>query len=321
MNCYIFCFTCTNSSSLSFFPVDNTIGFQDPVLKSLMLTIENKMKTLPYVMDKKPLGWFKVLDEMKMMKTRFLSYNNVVQISKKIGNYNIDDMLQHLNDVGIIMWHNDVRSREMIIMNPITSFFKPATSILSAFNANIKGNRNSYQAIKNENKEFLTSDFDRLQRDGIITEELLRYTLMQSMETTRHPTGAEMYPIKDQESDYHTLKDIMLNYNLLVEIRSDLDNHSVYVIPSRLPLRNSNIIGGEIGGEDIPVYENTFYFTFRTDKNVFITRNPYTRGELNRQGYLPQGIFHYVLCRVVAWLNDEERDGDLSDYTLHQVNI
>ena len=62
---------------LCFFPVDNTKGRSDPVIRGLMQSVEVVINESDYVRELKPLSYFRAIDAISGAKQHFLSYQEV----------------------------------------------------------------------------------------------------------------------------------------------------------------------------------------------------------------------------------------------------
>jgi GTPase SAR1 family protein len=125
---------CTDGSgSLHFFPVNNTKWFfTSAAVKLLLDSCVNILKDADFVKKPVSLVWIKILDEIKAKKTSFLGILEVQEICAvySLSSDEIAEMLTFFYEMGILIWINEEKLRDIVILDPIEYFVKPATMII-----------------------------------------------------------------------------------------------------------------------------------------------------------------------------------------------
>ncbi len=90
-------------TELNFYPVDNTLGRRDPVMKQLMTKMENILETAEYVNELKPLRWLKCIDTLIGKKVSELPLSDVVEIARSchIKKDDIPEFLRFMHKVSM----------------------------------------------------------------------------------------------------------------------------------------------------------------------------------------------------------------------------
>eukprot|EP01041_Mallomonas_annulata_P000218 gene218-395_t len=158
-------------SKLNFFPVDNTKSGKDPVMLNLMKSVEKKLDTLDYVHEEKDLAWFQILDAMHATKRSYLTYEEVQTMAQDY-NVLVEDvsvMLSFFHQVGILMWHDEGRLKDVVIIDPVEYFVKPATLIICKHVATEDDKTIHQLDIHEKCKEEFPEDWKGMNRDGIFS--------------------------------------------------------------------------------------------------------------------------------------------------------
>lgn len=116
---------------LTFFPVDNCLGRNDPTIIKLLTVIEEVIEKSIYVHIDCPLSWFHAMDTMKThadTSQSYLTYTQVQEITMQCGieKQSLTSFLSFLHEMVVLMWHNDDHLRDVIILNPVEYFVTPA---------------------------------------------------------------------------------------------------------------------------------------------------------------------------------------------------
>ena len=120
------------STNLFFFPINNTLGRNDPMISRLMISIEEIVSESFYIQEEIPWIWLQLIDRLKDMKRSFLTYPDVVQLFQQysVGEETIPTFLSFCHEMSILMWDEEQRLKNIIILDPIEYFVKPATMII-----------------------------------------------------------------------------------------------------------------------------------------------------------------------------------------------
>jgi GTPase SAR1 family protein len=119
-----------HASSLCFFPVNNVE--QSGTVTQLLEVCQSFLEKADFVKLKVPFVWLKILDEMKEKRESFLTVNaiNEMCFKFKLSSEGIVKMLTFFGHMGIFIWINEGKLRDIVILDPIEYFVKPATMII-----------------------------------------------------------------------------------------------------------------------------------------------------------------------------------------------
>ena len=203
------------------------------------------------------------------------------------------------------MWHDNPSLREVVVLDPVKYFVKPATRIVCDITPASADGRYHRQQIHGDCEKHHIKDFKMLQEEGLISENLLRFMLMYS-------TTDSIY---DQELHYGMLKNLMLKYSLLVAVTLKSTENLFYAVPALLPTQSA----GTKFDASKDYYDHTFYFAFQAGRAFTSNRNnQITHEELKKEGFLPNGLFQHLTSRVLSWITEE--GSILDNYTLNKVS-
>jgi len=238
-------------------------------MKSVMTEIENCMELAENTRKKVPISWLKTLDEITSIKKSFLTYEEYTSIAAacKVSTSNLIDLLVFFHELGYLMWHNHPGLRDVIILDPIDFFVKPATKII--FDPKVHNLSHSSEP-----------KWDALTKHGILDKSLL----------------SDLWEDFNQDRDY--LLSLMCRYGLLVpQINNSTSELSdTYIVPSLL-LSSSRQHHRQ--WLDDKVYYQTCYFYFSTSE--VLTKPCIQVIDLKYVGFLPNGLFERIVGKAVEW--------------------
>lgn len=89
------------TTTLNFFPVDNTLGRADPTVKSLMTLLEQELEKSEFVNQSIPFTWLKCLDLITERKETHFALSEVQRVAESINlvGRGVTDFLQFMNKV------------------------------------------------------------------------------------------------------------------------------------------------------------------------------------------------------------------------------
>jgi Holliday junction resolvase len=154
---------------LYFFPVDNTLGREDEVLRSLLEKVEettNDPEKSPWVKEERPIDWFKVMDKFDALKGSHmtLTMEDAMKIAEEcsiVDEDEVEELLRFLNEMGAILWINEKGLRDVVILDPIEFLVKPASKLI-VLNDDVKTRKELFDEIQ------LPQDIKKLdKREGI----------------------------------------------------------------------------------------------------------------------------------------------------------
>eukprot|EP01040_Poterioochromonas_malhamensis_P014975 gene14975-biopygen3469 len=119
-------------TDLCFYPVNNTLSNHDVTMQSLLKKIEETIDSSSYVHVERPLSWFRVIDALKEANVPYMRYKEAERIITgcDIPENKVSLLLRFLHEMGILMWHDDDKLREVVVFDPIEYFVKPATIVI-----------------------------------------------------------------------------------------------------------------------------------------------------------------------------------------------
>lgn len=123
------------TTNLCFFPVDNTRHLRDPTIQTLMLNIENVMKGNDFTTRMVPLTWLKSYDLMQQSNESCLSLSDVTEKCRSAGvdASEVEYFLTFMHEMGILLWHNEPTLRDVVILDAVQYFVRPATVIICKY--------------------------------------------------------------------------------------------------------------------------------------------------------------------------------------------
>jgi hypothetical protein len=142
--------------------------------------IEIAAKESPFVQAMKPVSWMKAMDVMKgkcAAGRSFLSYSEVEDIAvnmcgTEVGR--VPEILKFFSEMGVVLWHEDESLKNVVIMDPVEYFVKPATMIIRDYS------REDHTKFSKAHKRAMisqSSSFNRLKEDGIADTTILKLLL------------------------------------------------------------------------------------------------------------------------------------------------
>jgi GTPase SAR1 family protein len=166
-----------DTRSLNFFPANNTKWFSMTVaLKRLLDSFVCILDKSDFVKKPVSLVWIKICDEMKAKNTSFLGISEVEEMCKVYGlsSNEIAEMLTFFYEMGILIWINEEKLRDIVILDPIEYFVKPATMIICK---HIATKDDPYRTVHCEEvhkacREEWSQDWFRMLEFGIVSERL-----------------------------------------------------------------------------------------------------------------------------------------------------
>ena len=290
---YVFIGTGSNGTcSLCFFPIDNTLSRDDPVMKSVMTTIESCMNDADYTHQLVPLSWMKTLDELTNLKRSSITIQEYSSIatSCKVSNSDEFDLLRYFHEMGYLMWHDQPLLRDVIILDPIEFFVKPATLIICKHIQDGNDLRMHFLPVHSKCRKMQFNKFNDLTTKGILNSSLL-------------PILWEEFT-KDRRT---ILLHLMCRYGLLVPLLYNTTDESsdVVTVPSSEKYLVPSLLSSSSNQyEEQWLYNGasyqTCYFVFSSSEDMK-TNRIIQLTDLRSDGFLPNGLFERLVGNVVRW--------------------
>ena len=279
--------TCT----LCFFPIDNTLSRDDPVMKSVMITIESSINDADYNHQLVPLSWMKTNDELTNLKRSSITIQEYSSIASscKVSSSDEFDLLRYFHEMGYLMWHDQPVLRDIIILDPIEFFVKPAALIICKHIQDGNDPRMHFLPVHSKCKKMQFNKFNDLTTKGILNSSLL--------------------PILWEEFADRSaiLLHLMCRYGLLVPLLYNTTDESSdvvavppsekYLVPSLLSSSSNQY--KEQWLDDGASYQ-TCFFVFSSSEDMK-TKCIIQSSDLRSDGFLPNGLFERLIGKVVGW--------------------
>mmetsp|Transcript_12234 Transcript_12234/g.28831 ORF Transcript_12234/g.28831 Transcript_12234/m.28831 type:complete len:994 (-) Transcript_12234:112-3093(-) len=131
----------TGTGLLWFFPVDNILGRQDPVIGNLMAAVEELLSQEDYINREVPLGWLATYDELRRSTQTTMSWEEFRAVGARNGlptkpdsEVGLDEEMQllarYFTGLGFIMYHPEPALADLVILNPPQFLAKPASMVI-----------------------------------------------------------------------------------------------------------------------------------------------------------------------------------------------
>jgi hypothetical protein len=295
-------------ADLCFFPVNNTIGNQDPTVQKLLQLIEESIDQSSYVHVERPLSWFQVLDVFKSKNVPYMEYNEVESIilSCNIPKDRVPSLLRFLHEMGILMWHDEDTLRDIIVFDPIEYFVKPATIIICKHVPNQSDGIYHSTEIHRKVKKMFPKEFREMVQHGIVSELLLTALLGEFSENYKYVKqlmlkyGLLVPLILSKSEEYH-------NNNTTIETpknNNDTDEEKIYLAPALLPEKDDQLVkelcSSSPSSSSSSSSSNCFSFIF-TPSNDLSQMSTLTLDDCNKLGFLPSGLFEKLISKAIGW--------------------
>jgi len=262
-------------------------------MKSVMTTIETSLNDADYTHQLVPVSWMKTLDEVTNLKRSFLTIDEYSSIAASCNVLRSDEfnLLHYFHEMGYLMWHDEPLLRDVIILDPIEYFVKPATMIICKHIQDGNDSTVHFLPVHSKCKKMQFNKFTDLTTHGILNSSLL--------------------PILWEDFSLHQdlLLHLMYRHGLLVPLlynssandSSDVVTANVsekYLVPSLLPSSSSSQNHQEWLDDGTPYH--TCYFIFSSSKDM--ENNHIIRlADLRSDGFLPNGLFERLIGKSIGW--------------------
>jgi GTPase SAR1 family protein len=319
----------TGSTNLFFFPVNNKLGKKDPVISKLMISIEEIVSESNYIQEEIPFSWLQLIDVLKEMNKSFLTYQDLIEVTVESGcalkEKELKPFLTFCNEMSILMWNNDEMLKNIIILDPIEYFVKPATIIICKHSiakphqhqagGSVSDSTLHLTPIHKKSMKHFFEDWQCMIKYGIITEALVKALL-------------HHYDYKEN------IIYLMCKYGLLLPLYSILkaksfhlmNNNRTYLVPSLLPelpvffgASGSSYAhdNGDNHRSGSPVLDShkeenetkkktlSFYFGFHLS-SILKSKTMITLSMMKEYGFLPNGFFERLLCKIIPCCYEDE---------------
>jgi hypothetical protein len=208
-------------NGLYFFPVNNVerSSLGDTVSQLLKVS-QSFLEGTSFVKKKVPFVWLKILDKIKEKKDSFLTLEEVEMMCEMFSfssSEEITRMLMYFYEMGILMWINEENLRDIVILDPIEYFVKPATKIICKHIATTDDPSHTVhceETHESSRKEW-PEDWYQMLEFGLVSDRLARRLLESAC--------------KDKDHHVEKVLVLMKRYGLL--IGPDV----IYFVPALVP--------------------------------------------------------------------------------------
>ena len=286
-------------TDLCFYPVNNTLSNHDVTMQSLLKKIEETIDSSSYVHVERPLSWFRVIDALKEANVPYMRYKEAERIITgcDIPENKVSLLLRFLHEMGILMWHDEDKLREVVVFDPIEYFVKPATIVICKHVPDEADGTYHVLDIHRTVRKVHGRDFQQMTRHGIITEKLLKALLQQ------------------HEENYMHISQLMLKYGLLVPLtveqvedknEDDDDEEALYLAPALLPELKRSKVEHEMERDRDDRREgegsisSEFYFLFSASSELG-QMTTISLEDCRHLGFLPHGLFEKLISKAMMW--------------------
>ena len=300
-----------------FYPVDNYKGTEDPVMVQLMTQVDQMLRSLDFVQQKKPLTWLKYIDLLKAKDDSYITYEQALDIANSTGvpKEDFEDLLKFLHETSHLMWfHDSSVLSKTVVFDPFQYLVKAITTVIRKHR--MTGNYPTIHVndTTRECKRRYPDDWVKFVDEGITTHQLLHYLI-----------GSV------QPENIDTIVHLMLRFNLMVKLVSfeeeeehslassgtadNRDEKTVYLVPSLLHCSDSPFVPYQTLDKDKNHCSHCM-FLFSTRK--FDTKEVIPAAKLKNISTLPFGLFPRLLVKVVGHCQQFD---PLSSMQLYQNEI
>lgn len=283
-------------TGLCFYPINNTLSNHDSTMQRLLKKIEETIDSSSYVHVERPLSWFRVIDALKEANVPYMRYKEAERIITgcDIPENKVSLLLRFLHEMGILMWHDEDKLREVVVFDPIEYFVKPATIVICKHVPDEADGTRHVLDIHRTVRKVHGRDFQQMTRHGIITEKLLKALLQQ------------------HEENYMHISQLMLKYGLLVPLTVEQvedkneDDEALYLAPALLPElkrskeENENERDRDDRREGEGSISSEFYFLFSPSSELG-QMTTICLEDCRHLGFLPHGLFEKLISKAMMW--------------------
>jgi tetratricopeptide (TPR) repeat protein/GTPase SAR1 family protein len=283
--------TAVDDDRLSFFPVSNKLGREHCLeTRKIMAEIERIIAVAKYTHKQVALTWLAAIDALKNSKQAFLSFGAAKFIACdqcKVETNHFEYFLQFLHEMGSLLWINEPGLRDVVIIDAIEYFVKPATLIICD---PVLHRASNVSAAQRKHK----AECELLYSTGYLRTELLAILWRDADEKRRK-----------------TLSSIMERFGLLVPLTTD-DKGDVqeFIVPVLLKLCPDPALKSprylEWGSREKKVRSAFLFFSsYPLEERKSILSPKY----MSDWGFLPSGLFERLLGRCIKHAISIAKDG------------
>jgi GTPase SAR1 family protein len=297
-------------NGLYFFPVNNVERSSlDDTVTQLLKVSQSFLEGASFVKKKVPFVWLKILDKIKEKKDSFLTLEEVAKMCEmfSFSSEEITNMLMYFYDMGILIWINEENLRDIVILDPIEYFVKPATRIVCKHIATTDDPSHTVhcEEIHKSSRKEWPEDWYQMLEFGLVSDRLARRLLESACEDKDHVDKVLV---------------LMKRYDLLVG--SDVKYFAPALVPASpdvliIPdgdarIRTKQMIQrlesrfAQLNSKDSAEYF-VFHFAFSlTDGSLSIPL--LSSQDISAAGFLPSGLYERFVSSLFQRITLTERN-------------
>jgi GTPase SAR1 family protein len=209
------------NDALTFFPVNNNLGIEDPDVRNLILKMEDRIQQSDIVKTLASLAWYRALDTLGSLPSIVpYAVAHAATVSCGVAEDTVCELFAFLRDMGCLMWYNEGSLKDYVIMNAVDAFVTPITRIICLTGEH---NKEAYTRCKQLNED----DFGLMVARGVVSPKLLKDLL--NYEATR---GNNKKCGRDADDHSAFLVALAVKYRLLVPWTVEGGLPKSYFVPS-----------------------------------------------------------------------------------------
>jgi GTPase SAR1 family protein len=315
--------------ALSFFPIDNksrkhyptsdSARKSDDTLKQLMSLAEQRIVSSSFLKKEVAFSWIQMLEALLTQsnvendddRSYVATYSAVADIARSKGmtDEDIPKALQFFSDMGMLLWLDDVNTRDSVIFNPVKFFVKPVSLIICKHIATLDDPTKTvhcepvHQQCRNDSPD----EWIRMLEFGLVSRSSAEMILKSYF--------------KERPDHIQVILSLMEKYRLISrESTSDL-----FLIPSLFP-GNPYLLDfpprSDFKPSEMPQFQansklfrrletrfleiqavykvsTSFLFGFSISGDFLLNRSLLSYTEVSMAGFLPHGLFECFIGRIV----------------------
>jgi len=263
--------------SLFFFPVDNTRGQEDQVIKEVQSTVLEVVGREKYVNAKVPYPWLQAYQVLQKETDSYLPFEKVKDICCESGmgtNLDLNDetimMLKWFTQMGLVMYHDEKGLKDLVVIDPARFLVEPASCVICQHDMH---ENDALRAAKSQKPHLY-----QLLRKGILTREMMH--VIWSDVVVHRRDAVEL---------------LMTKYQLIIPLANEDENDDRFLVPALLlelppkQVESARLVGYFIFGHP------DIIGSYRKKDRGYVSVE-----DVKREGFLPKGLFAAVLGSIVS---------------------
>jgi hypothetical protein len=323
------------SNDLCFFPVNNKqTSSLDITVSQLLKVSQSFLEKVSYVTKQVSLVWLKILDEIKAKLESFLMLSEIIKICSKFSlpPEKVEEMLTYFCEMGILIWINEEKLRDIIILDPVEYFVKPVTLIICKHIATKDDPSHTVHCVEIHKvcREKWPQDWFQMLEFGIVSERLARNLLRSSCKDEIHVDNVlslmERYGLSSSFLARHSGDSAICKSLFLPAVApsSPVD----YFVEEKLfenyaTYKKYRNLVGRLHAKLVSCCEKfseyvVFHFAFSVSTEL-LQHTLLSTEVLTSQGFLPNGLFERFIGRVCGTIASTHTD--ISTFLLRNIFI